>query len=106
MIGNRSAGGPPAGPPAARWRGSGRAAEPAAVQPARPPALRLAVVPFLAGGVSASDAVPPAWETVPKAALAGEYCAEFHCSERFRLDNIRLADNRVLHSSNASTSKV
>src|SRR5436305_6384623 len=105
MIGNRSAGGPPAGPPAARWRGSGRAAEPAAVQPARPPALRLAVVLFLAGCVSASDAVLPPWETVPKAALAGEYCAEFHCSERFRLANIRLADNQLFNGSNALTPK-
>lgn len=63
----------------------------------------LVIAFVLAGCVSASMPVPPAWENVPKAALAGDYCAHFECAANLRLANIRVAANRLLNGSKALT---
>src|SRR5258707_138394 len=99
----RSAGGSPAGPPAARWRVSGIAAEPAAVQPARPPALRLAALLFLAGCASASLPLPKGWETVPVAASIGDYCASFKCAAKAQAPSVRVSGNRIVNGDKALT---
>src|SRR6185295_12932171 len=103
VLNDRSAGGPPAGPPAARWQCARRAAEPAAVQPARPPALRFAALLFLAGCATPSMPVPPAWESVPKAALAGDYCAHFACASNPLPASIRVWKNQLFNGSKALT---
>src|SRR5438067_547234 len=106
MPEHRSVGGSPAGPPAARWRESVRAAEPAAVQPARPPALRLAALFFLAGCASVPMTVPENWETVPTAKLVGpetDHCLFFDCAISPRPANIRVWQNQLFNGSNALT---
>ena len=97
----RSPGGPPAVPPAARWRVS-PAAEPAAVQPARPPALRLGVLLFLSGCVS-SLPVPQEWSSVPAAAAIGDYCAAFKCAAKSQAPAVHIAGNRIVNGDKALT---
>src|SRR5205823_5075464 len=99
----RSAGGSPTGPPAARWQGSRSAAEPAAVQPARPPALRLATLLFAAGCASAPTTVPPNWETVPRASLVGDHCIHVECAGKPSLASIRVWGNQLSNGSKALT---
>jgi hypothetical protein len=60
---------------------------------------------FLAGCASATSPVPPAWETVPRAAIAGDYCTAFHCSEGFRLANIHEDDGQLFNSNKPLTPK-
>ena len=110
---NRSAGGPPAGPPPARRRVSHHASEPLrlhsgqalAVQPARPPALQVAVLLFVAGCATSQIPVPPAWESVPKAALARDYCAHFECAANPLPASIRVWGNQLFNGSKALTPK-
>src|SRR5438270_9843978 len=101
MPENRSAGGPPAGSPAARWRWRRGAAEPAAVQPARPPALRLAALLFLAGCATVSMPVPPAWETVPAAKVVEPEAGASNPGPA----NIRVWGNQLFNGSKALTPK-
>jgi hypothetical protein len=58
---------------------------------------------FLAGCASASLPVPPAWETVPRAKPASDYCAHFECAGNIRLANIRVADHQLFNGSKALT---
>jgi len=60
---------------------------------------------LLAGCASASITVPPDWESVPKAAPAGDYCSHFECAANLRLANIRVADNQLFNGSKALTPK-
>jgi hypothetical protein len=60
---------------------------------------------LLAGCASASIGIPPAWESVPKAASAGDYCSHFECAANLRLANIRVAENQLFNGSKALTPK-
>ena len=110
VVLNRSAGGSPAGPPAARWRVLKIAAEPAAVQPARPlrlrsgqaPALRVVGLLFLAGCASASLPLPKDWESVAAAAVVDNYCAHFDCAAKAQT-SVHVAENRILNGDKVLT---
>lgn len=66
---------------------------------------KLVSVLSLAGCASAFIPFPPAWESVPKAAPAGDYCSHFECAANIRLANIRVADNQLFNGSKALTPK-
>jgi hypothetical protein len=95
MPEHRSAGGPPAGPPAARWRGFRRAREAAA--------LSLAALLFLASCASAPIAIKPSWETVPAAKVHSDYCLFFDCAINPKPENIRVSGNQLFNGSKALT---
>lgn len=65
----------------------------------------LAVLLFLAGCATGSAPVPPAWESVPKAAAASDYCSHFECTASARLANIRVWENQLFNGSKALTPK-
>src|SRR4051812_25546002 len=60
---------------------------------------------LLAGCATVSLPLPPAWENVPKAASASDYCAHFECAANIRLANIRVSENQLFNGSNALTPK-
>jgi hypothetical protein len=66
---------------------------------------KLVSVLFLAGCGTVSIAVPPAWESVPQAAPAGDYCSHFECAANLRLANIRVWENQLFNGSKALTPK-
>jgi hypothetical protein len=66
---------------------------------------KLAGVLFLAGCASGSLPLPPAWESVPKAASASDYCAHFECAANIRLANIRVSENQLFNGSKGLTPK-
>jgi len=62
-----------------------------------------AVLLFLAGCATRTMPVPPAWESVPKARLAGDYCAQFQCAANLHVANVHVADHRLFNGSKALT---
>jgi hypothetical protein len=58
---------------------------------------------FLAGCASDSMLVPLAWESAPKAADAGDYCAHWQCAANLRPANIRVWGNQLFNGSKALT---
>jgi hypothetical protein len=60
---------------------------------------------LLAGCATGSLPVPPAWESVPKAASASDYCAHFECAANLRLANIRTWEGQLFNGSKALTPK-
>src|SRR3954462_8041072 len=65
----------------------------------------LGVPLFLAGCASASMPVPAAWESVPSAASAGDYCAHFDCAANLRLASIPTWENQLFSGNKALTPK-
>jgi len=65
----------------------------------------LAVALFLAGCATGSTPVPPAWESVPAAASASDYCSHFECAVNGRPANIRLWENQLFKSTKPLTPK-
>src|SRR3954465_1779563 len=65
----------------------------------------LGVLLFLAGCASASMPVPAAWESVPSAASAGDYCAHLDCAANLRLASVRTWENQLFNGSKALTPK-
>jgi len=65
----------------------------------------LAIALFLAGCATGSTPVPPAWENVPKAASASDYCSHFECAVNGRPANIRLWENQLFKSTKPLTPK-
>src|SRR3954453_14258221 len=65
----------------------------------------LGVLLFLAGCASASIPGPAAWESVPSAASAGDYCAHFDCAANLRLASVRTWENQLFNGSKALTPK-
>src|SRR6185295_12398313 len=64
----------------------------------------LLVIAFVLAGCSTSQMpVPPAWESVPKARLAGDYCAHFECAANLHLANIHVSEHRLFNGSKALT---
>jgi hypothetical protein len=66
-------------------------------------ALRLAALLFLASCATASMPIPAAWESVPTAASASDYCAHFDCAANFLPANIWIKDNQLVRGSKALT---
>jgi|GEM_PF-589807 len=100
---NRSAGGPPAGPPAARWRSPETRRRAGGGPAGGPPALRLFLVLFLGACATTSLPIPKAWEAVPIANPIGDYCAHFQCAARSQPANIRVSGNRLFNGSKPLT---
>jgi len=66
----------------------------------------LLIIAFvLAGCATPSMPIPPAWESVPKARLASDYCAHFECAGNIRMANIREWENQLFNGSKALTPK-
>jgi len=78
------------------------ASEPLAVQPARPPALRFAGLLFLGACATATQPLPTEWETVPAAAVLGNYCAHFECAAKAQTA-VHVSGNRILNGDKALT---
>ena len=49
------------------------------------------------GCSTASLPLPPAWETVPAAAVIGDYCAPFKCAAKAQAPSVRIVDNRIVN---------
>jgi hypothetical protein len=58
---------------------------------------------LLGGCASASLPLPKGWESVPAAALVGDYCASFKCVARAQLPSVRVAGNRIVNGDKALT---
>src|ERR1700686_3402915 len=58
---------------------------------------------ILGGCASSSLPLPKGWESVPAAAVVGDYCAVFECAARPQLPSIHLAGNRILNGSKPLT---
>ena len=57
----------------------------------------------LAGCTTSPAPVPPAWESVPKAALAGEFCEHFACAVNFSMYDIRMRGNQLFNGTKSLT---
>jgi hypothetical protein len=63
----------------------------------------LAGLAFLAGCATVPSPVPPAWESVPKAASASDFCEHFECAVNFSMFDIRMSQNQLFNGSKALT---
>src|SRR4029077_13879851 len=58
---------------------------------------------ILGGGPSTWLPLPKGWESVPAAAVVGDYCASFKCAARAQVPSIRVEGNRILNGSTPLT---
>ncbi|HXH41383.1 MAG TPA: hypothetical protein VNN08_22335 [Thermoanaerobaculia bacterium] len=58
---------------------------------------------ILGGCATTSLPLPKGWETVPAAAVVGDYCATFKCAARAQAPSIRVEGNRILNGSKPLT---
>jgi hypothetical protein len=64
---------------------------------------KLVSVLFLTGCVSTPMWVPSKWESVPQAAVVGDYCAHVGCAAKTNLANMRVSENRLFNGSKPLT---
>jgi hypothetical protein len=64
---------------------------------------KLASVLFLTGCASAPALFPRGWETVPQAAVVGDYCVHVGCPPKPNLANIHVEGNRLFNGSKPLT---
>lgn len=58
---------------------------------------------ILGGCVSASMTLPKAWESVPAAAVIGDYCAPVKCAAKAQVPSVRIVRNRIFNGDHALT---
>src|SRR3954447_413172 len=58
---------------------------------------------FLAGCVTAPIPVPMSWETVPLAAIVGDYCLHVACTPAPKLTTIHVSENRLFNGTKPLT---
>jgi hypothetical protein len=57
----------------------------------------------LAGCASASIPLPKGWESVPAAAVIGDYCLPFKCAAKAQVASVRVSGNRIFNGDKALT---